>query len=228
MIDRFLRPPRGTAEVAADALRVLGALGVVVAALAFGATDAGVLAFVLPGLLLPRLLGVRAGFDLVYSAVLLVAGWSNVLDLYTTVAWWDVVVHAACTAVIAVMLHLLLADLGIVAEPSTTQPATGMPGTALPAPARHPTATAVVLTTALGLAVSALWEMVEWFGHAFISSEIFVEYDDTIGDMAMGGLGAVIGGVVLARVRLLRRNRVGSEPASPNGRGEIRTVSPHP
>jgi hypothetical protein len=191
MVERFLRPPRGPAGLAADALRVLAGIGVVVAAVFFGPTDAGVLAFVLPGLLLPRLLGVRAGFDLAYSAVLLVAGWSNVLDLYTSVAWWDVVVHLTCTAVIAVMLHLLLAELGIVEHP---------------AQARSPQAAAVVLTAALGLAVSALWEMVEWFGHAFISSEIFVEYDDTIGDMAMGGLGAVMGGFVLAGVPLLRRD----------------------
>jgi hypothetical protein len=196
MVDRFLRPPSGPAELAADALRVLAGIGVVVAAVFFGPTDAGVLAFVLPGLLLPRLLGVRAGFDLVYSAVLLVAGWSNVLDLYTSVAWWDVVVHLTCTAVIALMLYLLLAELGIVPHPAGVRPAE----------ARPPRATPVVLTAALGLAVSALWEMVEWFGHAFISSEIFVEYDDTIGDMAVGGLGAVMAGVVLARVRLLRRD----------------------
>ncbi|MCS5722660.1 hypothetical protein N1028_05560 [Herbiconiux sp. CPCC 203407] len=195
MVGRFLRPPRGPAEFSADALRVLAGIGVVVAAVFFGPTDAGVLAFVLPGLLLPRLLGVRAGFDLVYSAVLLVAGWSNVLDLYTSVAWWDVVVHLTCTAVIAVMLYLLLAELGIVPHPAEAR-STG---------ARSAPATAVVLTAALGLAVSALWEMVEWFGHAFISSEIFVEYDDTIGDMAIGGLGAVMAGAVLQRVRLLRR-----------------------
>ncbi|WP_291043348.1 hypothetical protein [Herbiconiux sp.] len=201
MVDRFLRPPSGPAELAADALRVLAGIGVVVAAVFFGPTDAGVLAFVLPGLLLPRLLGVRAGFDLVYSGVLLVAGWSNVLDLYTSVAWWDVVVHLTCTAVIALMLYLLLAELGIVPPPARAGSAQARPAQARPAQA-----TAVVLTAALGLAVSALWEMVEWFGHAFISSEIFVEYDDTIGDMAVGGLGAVMAGVVLARVRLLRRD----------------------
>lgn len=202
MVDRFLRPPSGPAELAADALRVLAGLGVVVAAVFFGPTDAGVLAFVLPGLLLPRLLGVRAGFDLVYSAVLLVAGWSNVLDLYTTVSWWDVVVHLTCTAVIAMMLYLLLAELGIVPHPAETRPAQERSAEARSA---HPPATAIVLTATLGLALSALWEMVEWFGHAFISSEIFVQYDDTIGDMAIGGLGAIMGGVVLQRVRLLRR-----------------------
>lgn len=209
MVDRFLRPPRGPAELTADALRVLAGVGVVVAAVFLGPTDAGVLAFVLPGLLLPRLLGVRPGFDLAYSAVLLVAGWSNVLDLYTSVAWWDVVVHLTCTAVIAVMVYLLLAEFDIVPHPARARPAPARPARARPAPARPAPATAVVLTATIGLAVSALWEMVEWFGHAFISSEIFVEYDDTIGDMAVGGLGAVMAGVVLQRVRLLRRSADG-------------------
>jgi hypothetical protein len=191
MIEQFLRPSSGPAEIAADALRVLGLVGVVVAAVFFGATDAGVLAFVLPGLLLPRFLGVRAAFDIVYCALLLIAGWSNVLDLYTSIAWWDVVVHLTCTAVIAAMLYLLLARLGIVSDPGDT---------------RFSASTAVVLTAALGLAVSALWEMVEWVGHAFISADIFVQYDDTISDLAMGGLGSVIAGVVVAFVPLVRRS----------------------
>ena len=174
LVEEFLRPPTGALALLADALRVLGAAGVVVAAFAFGPTDAGVLAFVLPGLLL------------------LVAGWSNVLDLYTRIAWWDVLVHFACTGVIAVLLYLLLATAGLVVDPSDP---------------RFTLATGVVLTATLGLALSAVWEMVEWIGHTFISSEIFVEYDDTIGDMAMGGLGAVIGGIVLARVPLRRAGR---------------------
>jgi hypothetical protein len=190
VIEEFLRRPRTPAEYAADALRVIGAMGVVVAAVAFGATDAGVLAFVLPGLLLPRFLGARSGFDIVYCLLLLVAGWSNVLDLYTSIAWWDVAVHFACTGVIAAMLYLLLARLVIVAEPSDP---------------RFTVASGIVLVTVIGLALSALWEMVEWFGHAVISSDIFVAYDDTIGDMAMGGLGSIAAGVVLATVRLTRR-----------------------
>ena len=46
--------------------------------------------------------------------------------------------------------------------------------------------------------------MVEWLGKTFITDEIFVTYTDTIGDMAVGGLGALIAGIVVARVRLLR------------------------
>jgi hypothetical protein len=59
-------------------------------------------------------------------------------------------------------------------------------------------ATGVILGLALGLAVSALWEMVEWAGYTFISDRIYVTYDDTISDMAIGGLGALLAGLALA------------------------------
>ena len=61
----------------------------------------------------------------------------------------------------------------------------------------------IVFITSAGLALSALWEMVEWVGYAFITDEIFVTYVDTIGDMAAGGLGALVGGVIASRIRLV-------------------------
>jgi hypothetical protein len=200
VIANFLRRPRGTAEFVADALRVIGLLSVIVAAALFQATDAGVLAFLLPGLLLPRFVGARPAFDIVFCVLLLVAGWSNVLDLYTSVRWWDIPVHIACTGVIAALVYLLLAQVGVLAHPE---------GASI--------ATRIVLTTAFGLAVSALWEMVEWFGHAFISSAIFVEYNDTIGDMAVGALGALAAGVVLAFVPLERPAAQASDSGSAGG-----------
>jgi hypothetical protein len=64
----------------------------------------------------------------------------------------------------------------------------------------------MVLTPLIGLAISALWEMVEWAGWRFISDDIYVAYQDSIGDMAVGGLGAVLGGLLLAYVRLDRED----------------------
>ena len=64
--------------------------------------------------------------------------------------------------------------------------------------------TAIVLLPTVGLAISAIWEMVEWLGKTFVDSEIFVTYPDTIGDMAVGGAGALLMGLVLARIRIDR------------------------
>lgn len=191
MKENFLRPPRGVAEYAADAVRVLGVLSVVVAAIWWQPTDAGVVAFALPALVLPRFVGMRAGADLACQIIVLIAAWSNVFDLYRTVAGWDLAVHFAGTGALVVVTYLLLARARIVLAPD--DPAFTMRG-------------AIVLSTVIGLALSAVWEMVEWAGWRFISSEIHVSYEDTIGDMSAGALGAVIAGILLGRVRLLRRD----------------------
>ncbi|MET0812915.1 MAG: hypothetical protein ABWY03_07660, partial [Microbacterium sp.] len=73
MIVNFLRPPRRASEYVADAVRVLGFVSVVVAAIGWTATDAGILAFALPALLIPRFVGVRPWLDTAFGLTVLVA-----------------------------------------------------------------------------------------------------------------------------------------------------------
>lgn len=186
MKQNMLRPPRTVGEWLADALRILALLGVVVAAVWFTPTATGVAALALPGVVAPRLLGLRTWFDIAFCVAVIVAAWSNVFDLYTTVLGWDLLVHFGLTGLLAALAYVLLERADIVASPRTR-------------PARP-----IVLATAIGLALSAVWEGLEWFGWRFISDGIFVAYEDTIGDMAMGGLGALFAGILLSRVPLVR------------------------
>jgi hypothetical protein len=183
MKENFLIPPASAAEVVADGLRVIGVLGVVVAAVFLPATDAGILAFITPALVAPRFLRVRPGFDIVFCLIVLIAAWSNVADLYRAYLGWDTVVHVICTAVLAPMLYLLFARFAVV-------PAPGEAG--------FGARVAIIHTTTIGLAISALWEMVEWIGFELFTEDIYTTYDDTIGDMAAGGLGALVAGILLA------------------------------
>lgn len=189
MIENFLRPAQSLAEVGADLLRGIGVLSVVVAAVFFDLTDAGILAFTLPGLFVPRFIGMLSWADITLSTTLLVAAWSNVFDLYTSIPWWDVPVHIVCAGVLAATLYLLLVQLQILAVPGTS---------------RVTFTAGIVLTTSLGLALSALWEMVEWFGYTYITDDIHVTYQDTMADMAAGGLGALCAGFALGFLPLLR------------------------
>ncbi|MET4004465.1 hypothetical protein ABIB48_003204 [Arthrobacter sp. UYCu511] len=191
MIENFLRRPHGAMDFVAEALRFVAVLSVVVTAIFFEPSDAGIIAFALPGFVAPRFLGMRAGMDMVFVATLLIAAWSNIFDLYTSIGWWDLVVHLAGNGVIAAGLYLLLARGKVVPDPRGTTFTKG---------------SGIVLTAMMGLALSALWEMVEWFGRAFISDQIFIAYDDTIGDMAMGGLGSLAAGFVVAFIPLLRKD----------------------
>lgn len=185
----FLRRPRTVAEYGADAIRVIGVLSVLVAAIWSTPTDAGILALATPALMLPRALGMRGGADLAIGVTVLVAAASNVFDLYRSVPGWDLVVHFVCTGAIAATGYLVLARLRIVPAQDSPEFRRRIP---------------VVLCTILGLAVSAVWEMIEWAGRTFVTDEIFVTYEDTIGDMAIGGLGALAAGVLVAVVRLER------------------------
>lgn len=195
----FLRPPRTVAEWAADALRVLGLLGVVAAAVWLDPTDAGIAALATPALMLPRMLGMRGDFDAAACAIVLTAAWSNVFDLYTSVAGWDLLLHFLCTGMLAIVGALVLTRTGV-AQITTGDRVT----------ARTP----VVLLPLIALALSAVWEMVEWLGRAYLSDDIFVTYQDTIGDMVFGGLGGLLAGLLLSRMPVERtRSRGGRDSA---------------
>ncbi|MCK2024000.1 hypothetical protein KZC52_13760 [Microbacterium sp. kSW2-24] len=190
MKEDFLRPPRTAAEWAADGLRVVGVLAVIAAAVWLKPTDAGIAALALPALMLPRMLGLRPWFDVVTCVVVLVAAWSNVLDLYRTITGWDLLLHGVCTGVLAIVLAVVIERTGVAA---LTRDAGVRPRTPL------------VMLPLLALAISAVWEMIEWVGWAFLSDDIFVTYQDTIGDMVLGGVGGVLAGALLAWTRVERR-----------------------
>lgn len=196
MIDNFLRPPRGVAEHTADVLRVVGLLSLLLAVLLLEWTDVGIIAFTLPSLMAPRFIGMRPWPDIMVSVTLLVVAWSNLVDLYARISWWDLVVHFFCAGVLAVGCYLLFTHLRLVPAPSSGafSPRIG-----------------IVLTTAFGLALSALWEMIEWVGYTYITTGIHVTYDDTITDMIAGGLGALVLSLGLAHCRLLRNDREGTD-----------------
>ncbi|WP_374945896.1 hypothetical protein [Agreia sp.] len=194
--ETFVRRPSGAGEVAADALRGLGVLSVVAGGIHWGFVEVAVFALTLLGMLVPRFLGVRPEFDIAVGATLLVAAWSGVFELYTSIDWLDIVIHFAANGLLAALIFVVAAKSGVVAAAT--------PGAAS-------LLRSAVLTTAFGLAAGVLWEMGEWAGHTFIDTAIFVGYTDTIGDLAVGGLGSLVAGLgirwLTARSRWVTRSR---------------------
>lgn len=188
MYANLKRPPRSVTEWLADAVRAAAIVIVIVSLFTLPFTDFAVLSMSLPAVMLSRMIGLRSGLDLVTCVTVFVAAGSNVLDLYRAWTGWDLVVHLACTGVLAAVALVLLDDTGVVAPTGRRR-------------------TPIVVATIAGLALSAVWEMVEWFGYRFITDAIFVTYDDTIGDMIAGGTGALIAGVLASRWRLTRADR---------------------
>jgi hypothetical protein len=192
VIENFLRPPAGIAEWAADGVRAAGTVGVVVAGLGWGPVAFWVSALSLLGVYASRFLGLRPAFDIALGLTLITASWSSVLQLYTSVAGWDLVVHFAATGLLAAALLVIAQRLaGVPAEVSTAQ--------------------GVVFTTAFGMSAAVVWEMAEWVGHNFIDPTIFVAYDDTIGDLVAGTAGSFLAGMAIRHLGAHSRAAVGEE-----------------
>ncbi len=196
MIDNFIRPPRGPSEITADLIRIAGLVSFFLSLLFFELAQAGVIAFTLPGLMIARFLGMKPWPDIILTSSLLIAAWSNLFEIYTSISWWDLLIHFICAGGLAAVAYLILARYR-----------------AVPPPGRHPVA-GVILTTVLGLALGVLWEIVEWIGFTFITQQIYVTYEDTISDLVVGGLGSLVCGFVIAYVPLLRGNNSVSDPVA--------------
>lgn len=203
-VQNFLRPPATVLDIVADGVRLLGVISVVVAAVWFTPLDAGVVAFSLPALMLPRFLALRAGWDIALSVSVLVAAWSNVVGLYESIPGWDLLVHAVVSGALTLMGLLAFAHIGVMPRPAAS---------------RHPRLSGALLGVMLALALGSLWEMVEWVGRTFVTAEIIVSYSDTIGDLAADGVGGGIAGLLLAGGSVTRQDAAPGRPV----RGEDRS-----
>ncbi len=102
----------------------------------------------------------------------------NSLDLYDTVLWWDDFNHFFNWL-------LLLTGIGLLVAGRV------QPGWAV-----------VALVTGLGAVLAIGWELGEWFTFIRHGTEIETAYEDTLGDLALGTVGAFCAGfVVRARQR---------------------------
>ena len=100
----------------------------------------------------------------------------NSLDLFDAVVWWDDFSHFVNWA-------LLLTGIGLL-----------ICGTVRPAWA------VVLLVTGLGAVIALGWELGEWYTFIRHGTEIDTAYEDTLGDETLGTLGALVAGLVVARV----------------------------
>jgi hypothetical protein len=115
----------------------------------------------------------------------------NTLDAYSRVWWWDDVNHLVNAMVFAAVIGLLAG--------------------------RNPLSSFVRFSLALGLGMTllVLWEIGEYAVLSTELSEIETAYADTIGDLAAGFLGSVLGAAfALFAIRTLDEEARQREPAS--------------
>ncbi len=103
----------------------------------------------------------------------------NSLDLYDSVVWWDDLNHY-------VNWLLLLTGIGLLITDHV-----------------RPDWAVVAVAAGLGAILAIGWELGEWWTFIRHGTEISTAYEDTLGDLTLGTLGALSAGLVL----LARRRR---------------------
>lgn len=100
----------------------------------------------------------------------------NTADLYDSVVWWDDLNHLVNWFLLSVGAGLILRH---VADLRAWELAW--------------------MVTGLGALLAILWELAEWYAFIRHGTELATAYEDTLGDMMLGTLGALIAGVLVAR-----------------------------
>jgi peptidoglycan/LPS O-acetylase OafA/YrhL len=125
--------------------------------------------------------------SLVWLAFLLdVSG--NTADLFDQLAWWDDAMHF-------LNWGLLCGGLGLMLVPR-----------------RLPAWLVVLVVAGLGALLAIGWELGEWYTFIRRGVELDTAYEDTLGDLALGTLGATLAGVALARHRRTAEAGPGGAP----------------
>jgi len=99
----------------------------------------------------------------------------NSLNLYDSVSWWDDANH---------FVNWLLLCLGIGLMLERARPAAGWQ--------------LWLMVTGAGAVLAILWELAEWYAFIRHGTELATAYTDTLGDEALGTLGAAVAGLLLA------------------------------
>ena len=113
----------------------------------------------------------------------------NSFDLYDRLVFWDDLNHFVNWALLCTGLGLLL--LSRVTPPWA----------------------AALVVTGLGAVLAIGWELGEWFTFIRHGTELDTAYEDTLGDLTLGTLGAAVAGLVVMRSR--RQTRPAGVSASP-------------
>jgi hypothetical protein len=118
----------------------------------------------------------------------------NRLNLFDTISWWDDLMH---------FVNWALLTAGAMWAWS---------------PAR-PVSRGLVVVCALGFGAPAavLWELGEYAAFVRHSSELATAYTDTLGDLALGSLGALLAGLVVGQLWRRRASSTVLEPSPAAG-----------
>ncbi len=109
----------------------------------------------------------------------------NTLDLYDTVTWWDDANHFVNWLLLSWGLGLLMARLDV-----------------------RPRWILLPTITGVGAILAIVWELGEWYTFIRHGSELTTAYQDTLGDEALGTLGAFVAALIVVHTTPDQSRRV--------------------
>jgi hypothetical protein len=158
-------------------------------------------------LLIARVIDLPRRFDLGLIVGATMIAWGTALGLYGDYHVYDNIVHSVTPVFYAPVLYIALVRLGVLADPQETR-----------TPYHH--LGVFVSTLAIGMAVEAGYEVVEWLSDTIAGTHYVKSIDDTGSDLLEGTLGSIVGGafVALWSIRSWSTRRVAVGPtAAPVG-----------
>lgn len=169
-----------------DVLRYGLGVGAIAFALASDWGDAAYLAMLFAVAMLGRLVLLPRVYDLALVLGLSLQGWGEVLGMYDSWAGFDTVVHVTLPFFVAPVVYIGLARLQVVPDPKDDTDTR-----------RHWGIFVVTLT--VGMAIGALWELVEWALDAWAGADLQEGLTDTNRDLLADTIGAVLGALLLVQ-----------------------------
>jgi uncharacterized membrane protein HdeD (DUF308 family) len=204
----FVRDPLDLLRIAFIAGTI--AFAVLGRSTAVGLTAASVL------LLIVRVIDLPRWFDFSVIAAMTLIAWGTALSLYGEHFVYDNIVHSLSPFFYAPVLYMALVRLGVLADPEEET-----------TPYVH--AGVFVSTLALGMAVGAGYEVVEWGSDRLLGSHLVKSIDDTGSDLLEDTLGS-LAGAALVTVWSIRRwttRRVAVAALPSAGRSPLRAAFEH-
>jgi hypothetical protein len=149
-----------------------------------GRTTAGGLAAAFVLLVVVRLIDLPRPLDLALIVALTLIAWGTALGLYGRYYYYDNLVHALAPLCYAPVLYVVLIRLGVLPDLENRHEP-------------HRQLGVFIVTLAIGMAVTAAYEVVEWVSDSTLGTALVHSADDTGSDLLAGTIGSTIGAGVL-------------------------------
>jgi hypothetical protein len=167
-----------------DVLRLAILAGAVVYAVTGRTGEAAVLAVLGGVTVVARLVNLPRVYDLCFTGAMVLQGFGEAFGVYDALPIFDDLVHFTLPMLTAPVLYIALARLDVVPDPRDDTHAQHYAGI-------------FVVTTALGITIGALWELVEWGADTWFGTHLQLSNEDTVGDLLRDSIGSLAGAALL-------------------------------